>query len=154
MLSSCQNFSWIIENNEILPEEDNKPGKKLLAPHNEVWLNENCKNRPMPYIRLDNSDVIPKTATPGALVRYRLYYTACISDGYYYENGNLKTNIYFQRNVQNTRSDDYKIETGKWIIDTHINVPNDVENGIYVLDATLSIEENKIQDVVSFNVER
>lgn len=116
---------------------------------------ENCGSRKLPYLRLDQTEVVPKTIKPGASIRYRLSYTACISQQNPYIPGRLVTKILFKGKAEDIRSDDnYSIETGKWIVDTHIAVPKDANTGAYVLEATLSTKEIRLQDYVSFNVER
>lgn len=116
---------------------------------------ENCGSRKLPYLRLDQTEVVPKTIKPGASIRYRLSYTACISQQSPYIPGRLVTKILFKGKAEDIRSDDnYSIETGKWVVDTHIAVPKDANTGAYVLEATLSTKERRLQDYVSFNVER
>ena len=154
-LAACQNFSQVEKNYQYSPEKNTTPGKKLVVPHAEVWLLENCGSRKLPYLRLDQSEIVPKTMKSGASMRYRLSYTACVPEQSSYKLGRLETKISFKGNTQNRRSDDqYTVETGKWIVDTHIAVPKNAEPGTYVLDAALSIKGAMLQDRVSFNVER
>jgi hypothetical protein len=115
---------------------------------------ESCGSRKLPYLRLDQTEIVPKTIKPGASIRYRLSYTACISQQTLYIPARLVTKILFKGKAENVRSDDsYSIKTGKWIVDTHIVVPKDARTGVYVLEATLSTKDGRLQDYVSFNVE-
>lgn len=154
-ISGCQSIFGIEENYNYLPEQDTSPGKKLAIPNSEVWVLENCKSRKLPYIRLDQSEVVPKTTKPGTSVRYRFSYTVCVPQQTSYIPGRLETKISFKGHTQNRRSDDgYTVETGKWIVDTHIAVPKDAKAGTYILDAALFMKDATLQDRVSFNVER
>jgi hypothetical protein len=154
-LAGCQNFLGLFNYDQPSPGEDTSPGKKLVIPPAEVWQIENCESRELPYFRLDQSEVVPKTIKVGDSIRYRLSYTACVPQQTPSIPSRLETKISFKGKTENKRSDDdYMIETGKWVVDTHIYVPKDARLGTYVLDAVLSIKGGMLQDHVSFNVER
>jgi hypothetical protein len=153
-LAGCQNFLGIFAHNQPSPEQDTSPGKKLLIDYDKVWEIENCESRKLPYLRLDQSEVVPKTINIGDSIRYRLSYTACVPQQATSIPTRMETKISFEGKTLNTRSDDdYMIETGKWIVDTHIAVPEDARPGTYILDAIVSVKGAMLQDHVSFNVE-
>src|SRR5512144_2930986 len=103
-----------------------KPGRKLLMAPDRVWEIENCEARPLPYLRLERSEVMPATISPGNSIIYRFPYIACVPAQPGYILGRLRTTVSFGLKELNTRIDDkFPVETGRWIIDTEITVPND-----------------------------
>jgi hypothetical protein len=139
---------------ERLPGEVPEPGRKRVMDGPRVWALEGCKSRPLPFLRLDLSEVIPATVKPGGVLNYRFPYTACVPAQPGYIIGRLQTTLSFKGKKHNTRTDtDFPVETGKWIVDTNIAVPNDAEPGVYFLEATLVAKGARIEDRVSFNVE-
>lgn len=119
-----------------------------------VWALEGCESRPLPFLRLDLSDLIPATVKPGGLLNYRFPYTACAHPQPGYILGRLQTTLSFKGNDLNTRTDDgFPVETGRWIVDTNITIPKDAEPGVYSLEAALAAKGATIKDRVSFAVE-
>lgn len=153
-LPACQQVGTLFHNDESLTPKSQDPGKKLVVLPAEVWANEKCESRNLPYIRLDDSKITPKTIKAGSSIHYRFSYTACVPLQPGYMLGRFQTTIYFQGTKKSTRYDDgYPIETGKLIVDTDIAVPIDAEPGTYVLSASLDVADVKVEDRVSFNVE-
>jgi hypothetical protein len=132
-----------------------KPGRKLLMLPDRVWESENCEARPLPYLRLERSVVAAATINPGNSIIYRFPYIACVPAQPGYILGRLRTTVSFGRKELSTRSDDtFPVETGSWIVDTEITVPEDAEPGVYSLEATLGTKGVMIQDRINFTVQR
>ena len=119
-----------------------------------VWVLEGCESRPLPFLRLDLSEVTPATVKPGGLLNYRFPYTACVPAQPGYILGRLQTTLSLEGKNLNTRADDgFPLETGGWIVDTNIAIPKDAKPGVYFLDAALAAKGATIKDRVSFGVE-
>lgn len=130
------------------------PGRKLVMDPDRVWDLEDCESRPLPFLRLDPSEMIPATVKPGGLLNYRFSYTACVPGQPGYILGRLQTTLSFKGKNLNTRTDDgFPVETGRWIVDTNIAVPKDATAGIYFLEAALAAKGATIKDRASFEVE-
>lgn len=131
-----------------------KPGRKLLISPDHVWEAENCGMRPLPYLRLERSEVMAETTKPGTSILYRFPYIACVAAQPGYVLGRLRTTVSFGPKELSTRTDDtFPVETGRWSVDTEIAVPNDAEPGVYALEGTLSAGGRTIQDRLNFIVE-
>jgi hypothetical protein len=119
-----------------------------------VWAMEGCDSRALPFLRLDQSEVILAIVKPGALLNYRFPYTACVPAQPGYILGRLQTTLSYKGKNLSTRTDDgFPVETGRWIVDTNIAIPNDATLGIYFLEAALAAKGATIKDRVSFGVE-
>ncbi|MBK8906736.1 MAG: hypothetical protein IPM60_02175 [Rhodospirillales bacterium] len=147
IVAGCQQLAG------ILSEKPPPPGKKLVALPAEVWQEEQCSTRPLPYLRLDASGIEPKTINSGNTIRYRFSYTACVPPQPGYILGRFQTAIFYKDEKLSTRYDDgYPLETGKSIVDTEVKVPKGAEPGTYILRATLTADDVELADSVSFNV--
>jgi hypothetical protein len=136
------------------PREVPQPGRKLVMDPDRVWALEGCESRPLPFLRLDLSEVIPATVKPGGLLNYRFPYTACVPAQPGYILGQLQTILSFKGKNLNTRTDDgFPVETGRWIVDTNIAIPTDAKPGLYFLEAALAAKGATIKGRVSFGVE-
>lgn len=135
---------------ERIPAE---PGKKLIRLPAKVWEREKCGTRALPYLRLDHAGIAPKTAKPGESINYRFTYTACVPKQPGYVLGWFRTDISHEgENVSTRKDNDYPVETGKLVVDTHIVVPKNAAPGTYTLNAELSVRNTTIRDTASFNV--
>lgn len=148
LVSGCQQLAALLP---AQPPPD--PGKKLVVLPAEVWALEQCDTRDLPYLRLDDSGVTPKTVKAGEPIRYRFAYTACVPAQPGYILGRFQTTIFHEKQKLSTRYDDgYPVETGRLIVDTEIKVPKAAEPGNYSVQAALSVNDRSLTDSVSFNV--
>ena len=131
------------------------PGRKLVALPDDIWEREDCGIRPLPFIRLDRSDVKPKVAKRGDQVIYTLAYTACVPQQPGYILGEIQTHIYLNGRLKSRRSDtEYPVETGKWVVNTKVAVPANAEPGMYDVEAIVSAGGETIRDRIRFTVEK
>ena len=129
-------------------------GKKLVMAPDVVWHDENCASRPLPYLRMERSEVTPPTVKRGNSIIYRFPYTACVPAQPGYILGRFRTAIVSNGKELSSRADEtYPIDTGKWIVNTDIAVPERVNPGLYGIEATLVAEGAMIQDRMNFIVE-
>jgi hypothetical protein len=131
-----------------------EPGRKLTAIPERAWAIENCASRPLPFVRLDRTEIVPATVKPGASVIYRFPFSACVPPQPGYLLGRFRTTVSLGGKEINTRSDEtYPIETGGWSIDTEILVPREAQPGLYNIEAELAVKGVRVQDRLSFTVE-
>ena len=125
-----------------------------MALPEDVWNKEKCESRPLPHIRVDRSDIQPKTAKRGDEIVYTLVYSACVPPQPGYVLGEILTHIYFNGRLKSRRSDtEYPVETGKWMVNTAVAVPANAEPGMYDVEAVVSAGGATIRDKISFTVE-
>jgi hypothetical protein len=150
--TACQPVAHFFDQLDV--SGDLTPGRKLVALPDDVWEAENCHVRPLPYIRLYGSDVRPVTAKRGQDIIYTLKYTACVPQQPGYILGEIVTRVYFKDRLQSVRADrNYPVETGRWVVNTRIEVPPIAEPGKYDVVAKVSADGESITDKVIFKVE-
>jgi hypothetical protein len=153
-LGACEHVNRFFEQLEPPKGEALAPGRKLVMLPDKVWELEQCETRPLPYIRLDETEITPKTVKPGASVVYKLSYTACVPQLPGYILGQLNTTVRSDTRIQNSRSDErYPVETGKWIVNTKISIPDNASPGFYFVEATISAYDETVRDIIGFVVE-
>ena len=130
-----------------------QPGRKLTLMPERAWAIEDCGSRPLPFIRLDGTEIVPATVKPGASFIYRFPYVACVPAQPGYLLGRFRTTVFLGGKEISTRSDEtYPIETGGWSIDTEILVPRAAPPGLYSIEGSLSGKGIRVQDRLSFTV--
>lgn len=151
--AACQNMNYMFD--QLGSSSSGlTPGRKLVALPDDVWKREDCDARPLPYIRLDRSDIVPKIAKRGDQVVYTLAYTACVPQQPGYLLGEIMTRIYFDGRLKSQRLDkQYPVETGKWVVNTKVAVPANAEFGSYDVEAIVSAGVETIRDKIRFTVE-
>lgn len=152
-LGACEQINRFFEQPEASNGEALAPGRKLVMAPDKVWELEKCETLPLPYIRLDETEITPKTVKPGASVVYKLSYTACVPQLPGYILGQLKTTVRSDTRIQNSRTDEgYPVETGKWIVNTKISIPDNASPGFYFVQATISANDETVRDIIGFVV--
>jgi hypothetical protein len=151
-LAACQPMGQLMDELEFAGA-GSTPGRKLVVLPDTVWTRESCEARPLPYLRLERSTVQPKQARPGDEVIYRLAYVACVPPQPGYLLGKIQTRIAFGERLLSERSDaNYPVETGKWVVNTKIEVPARAEPGRYFVTALISAAHASLRDEIGFEV--
>jgi hypothetical protein len=152
LAAACQPMGQLMDELEFAGA-GSAPGRKLVVLPDTVWKRESCEARPLPYLRLERSDVRPKQARAGEEVIYRLAYVACVPPQPGYLLGKIQTRIAFEDRLLSERADaNYPVETGKWVVNTKIEVPAEAQPGRYVLSATVSAAGGSLKDEIGFEV--
>jgi hypothetical protein len=151
-LAACQPVGQLMNELEFAGA-GSAPGRKLVVLPDTVWKREGCDVRPLPYLRLERSDVQPRQARPGDDVVYRLAYVACVPPQPGYLLGKIQTRIAFGEQLLSERADaNYPVETGKWVVATRIDVPAQARPGRYTVTALISAAHASLRDEIGFEV--
>jgi hypothetical protein len=118
-----------------------------------VWALEGCDSRALPFLRLDQSEVIPATVKPGALLNYRFPYTACVPAQPGYILGRLQTTLSTKARTLVPVLTRVSPSRPEGVVDTNIAISKDAKPEVYVLEAALAAKGATIKDRVSFGVE-
>lgn len=130
------------------------PGRKLVTAPEIAWQSANCGSRPLPYLRVDHSDVVPQVIKRGGAIIHRFAYVACVPAQPGYILGQFRTTVIFNGKELNTRIDKtFPVDSGGWIVDTEIAVPPQAEPGLYVVEASLLAKDASVQDRINFTVQ-
>jgi hypothetical protein len=152
-LGACQQIDDFVGQFHQTGAQTLNPGRKLVRLPDDVWKAEDCDTRSLPYVRLDDSQVTPKTVKPGEKVVYTLTYISCVPHQPGYILGTFDTAVYADRRLQTRRSDEsYPVETGQWVVNTAINVPENAAPGLYNVVAKIKAYDALVEDRIGFNV--
>lgn len=152
LAAACQPVGQLMDDLEFAGAGQ-APGRKLVVLPDTVWKRESCEARPLPYLRLERSDVQPEQARAGEEVIYRLAYVACVPPQPGYLLGRIQTRIHFEDRLLSERVDpNYPVETGKWVVNTKIDVPAQAQPGRYTVSAVVSAAGTSLKDQLGFEV--
>lgn len=154
LVAACSEVAEVPQFAALPMPEAPAAGRKLVMTPDAAWQTANCASRPLPYLRLDRSEVVPQAVKRGESIIHRFGYIACVPAQPGYILGQFQTVVVFNGKELSTRTDKtYPIDTGGWIIDTDIAVPPQAEPGLYRVEATLFAKDATVQDRINFLVQ-
>lgn len=115
------------------------PGDKLLARPEAVWAEYACADKPLPFLKLEENEVLPPRTTAGKEVNHRLVYGMCPKMPSEVVRGDLSRRIYYRGQVVfEDVATSFEVKPGKWSVDAFITIPREAEAGVYSLDTSFS----------------
>ena len=131
------------------------PGETLETHPKDVWVQENCDERPLPFLRLDRNEVKPSMVGPGDKMNHRFAYTLCPTTPSEVIRGPLRTTINHEgKAIFRDTVDDFAVKPGAWVIDSTIVIPENAEPGIYGLEVSFGGRSAQFKNEISFVVEK
>ena len=116
------------------PPRAQLPGPTLLAPANEVKREYGCAAEARALLVLEQSSIQPSPLAAGEEFGHRIVYALCPARPQQGVAGKLRTRIRFGERVVVDDTADYRIEPGRWAVDTFIALPREAPPGSYQLD--------------------
>jgi hypothetical protein len=110
------------------------PGPKLIGTEAEVARQYGCAQQKKPLLVLEESSLRPTPLAAGEEFGHRIVYTLCPARAKQGVAGKLRTRIRFGAAVLVDDTTDYRVEPGRWAVDTFIALPPHAKPGAYELD--------------------
>ena len=132
-----------------------KLGVTQLSDGQKTWSGNDCRNKKLPFISIEKSEILPDSVPRGQEIRHRFVYVACTSSDYGVLIGKLSRKISYKGMVKfPDTTEKFDIAPGKWEVNSIIVIPRAAEAGYYNLELTLS--GPKIQEVqrTTFKVQK
>ena len=131
------------------------PGESLALHPTDVWVREDCENRPLPFLRLDRNEVKPSMVRPGDKMNHRFIYTMCPTTPSEVIRGPLRTTINHEgKPIFRDTAEDFAVKPGAWVVDSTIVIPDSAEPGIYGLEVAFGGRGAQFRNEISFVVDR
>ncbi len=128
------------------------PGAKLLAPAADVAREYACAARTKPLLVLEQSSIQPSPLAAGEEFGHRFVVALCPARPGQGAAGKLRTRIRFGASVVVDDSADYRVEPGRWAVDTFIALPPQAAPGSYELELEFASAELRFATRVPFSV--
>lgn len=128
-------------------------GDKLLATPDKVWQKLRCDQRDLPYIQIENSEVIPVRLKAGQRINHHMIYSMCPRGPTEVVPTRLVRHIYYKGTVifQDANAD-FELKPGRWSVDAFVTVSDKAEPGIYSLEIELNTDKEKMTENTNFVV--
>lgn len=110
------------------------PGPKLISTELEVAREYACAQQKKPLLVLEESSLRPTPLAAGQEFGHRVVYALCSARAKQGIAGKLRTRIRFGAAVLVDDTSDYRIEPGRWAVDSFIALPPQAKPGAYELD--------------------
>ena len=134
------------------PHNPQLPGPKLLAPAAEVAREYACAARGKPLLVLEQSSIRPTPLAAGEEFAHRIVYALCPARGQQGAAGKLRTRIRFGSTVVVDDTAAYRVEPGRWAVDTFIALPPKAAPGAYEIDLEFTSAQLGFATRVPFSV--
>jgi hypothetical protein len=128
------------------------PGETNKSMPDPVALEYHCDKRPLPFFEIEKSELLPDRAKPGQKLSHRIVYVMCPKRPTEVVAGSLETRIRFKGEPIFTDRIDQELKPGRWIIDTHIPLPEQTEPGVYALEVDFDSQQGDLRERSDFVV--
>ena len=133
-----------------------EPGQELVDLPEKVERQYDCKEKKLPFFRLEKNELNPNRVRPGGEFNHRMVYAMCPRNPTEVVEGTLVTRIRFKgRPIVTETLDPFEIKPGRWIVDSFIALPENAEVGVYALELHFTSEgsEIEIDEGITFGVD-
>lgn len=110
------------------------PGESNLDLPEAVADEYHCDKRPLPFVQVEEYQVLPDRVKPGGELSHRLEYVMCPRHRTEVIPGTLTTRVLFRGRVIVTDAVRYELKPGRWRKDQSIELPGAAVPGVYSLD--------------------
>jgi hypothetical protein len=129
-----------------------EPGHRNETFPDEVAEEYHCDMRPLPFFQFEKNELVPRRVKPGGEFNHRLVYVLCPETPTAVVPGTLHTRVLFEGKtiVEDTVAE--KLRPGRWILDSFVSMPKDVEPGLYAMDVRFESAKGNLSARIDFVV--
>jgi len=129
-------------------------GERLSAFPEEVAKQYDCDQRPLPFFKIERSEIVPPRVHSGGEFNHRMVTVLCPVRATGVETGRLSEAIRFRGDVVHKETrDTFEIRPGRWVIDAFVEVPPGTEPGVYAYELHFEGSNLAFDESWSFVVE-
>ncbi len=146
--TGCSTFFWAVQ------KSLRRPGEKPQAFPERVFEQHECGKKKLPWLVLEEHELIPPRIKPGGEFNHRVVYAMCPARPTQGVTGTLDTRILFKGDtIMRERISGYELKPGRWVVDEFVSRPDGVEPGMYALQIEFRSSKLRFQKLLSFAVE-
>ena len=128
-------------------------GEQLLATPDKVWRRLRCDQRDLPYVQIEENEVIPVRIKSGDKINHHMVYSLCPPGPTEIVPTHLMREIYYKGNIIfQDANKNYELQPGRWSVDAFITVSEKAQPGVYSLRIELDTGKEKITQNANFVV--
>ena len=130
-----------------------QPGEQMLDFPQPVAVESECARRPLPFLKLERSELLPTRLRPGGRLSHRLVYVMCPSRASGVIDGKLYTRIQYKGITVHSDTVEQELKPGRWMVDSIIALPEMATPGVYALEARFESPKGRFSFQADFLVE-
>ncbi len=130
-----------------------KPGERNKTMPAKVLVEYHCDKRELPFFEIEENELLPEKARPGAKLNHRIIYVMCPERPTEVVAGTLETRILFKGKVIFEEAIDHELKPGRWVVDTFIPLPAKANPGVYALEVEFRSRRGNLAERSDFIVE-
>ncbi len=130
-----------------------KPGERLLDFPEPVAVEYDCAKRRLPFLKVEESELVPARLRPGGQLNHRFVYVMCPSRASEVIEGTLHTRIQFKGKTVHRNAVKRELQPGRWVVDSFITLPEKAMPGMYALTARFDSPKGRFSFQSDFLVE-
>ena len=131
-----------------------KPGERIVAMPEEIWEEYGCAERQLPYVRVEQVELLPRRLEAGAIFNHRIVYSLCPPEPTAVVAGTLDT-VILHRGQAIVRDEDpeFELKPGRWVIDSFVSIPEQADAGVYAVELAFRSDSVRFEERRSFAIE-
>ncbi|MCG8588938.1 MAG: hypothetical protein MJE66_06570 [Proteobacteria bacterium] len=129
------------------------PGERVRDFPEAVAKEYDCDKRPLPFFKIESSELYPLKLQPGDEFGHRWTYVLCPESATAVVSGSLVTRIRHRGGVIFEDEIDQDLKPGRWEIDTFIPLPETTAPGLYAHEIEFRSSLGNLESSTTFIVE-
>ncbi len=130
-----------------------QPGERLVSFPEPVAVEYDCAKRRLPFLKVEESELIPSRMRPGGRLNHRFVYVMCPSRASEVIAGTLYTSIEFKGKTVHRDKVKRELQPRRWVVDSFITLPEKAMPGMYALTARFDSSKGRFSFQSDFLVE-
>jgi len=127
----------------------------MAAPLEETAKKRFCSSdQQSGSVSLEDAEVVPTKIFPGEQINHRLRYVVCPFAPAQTVQGKIMRTVKFEEKKIFEDVTEHAFKLGSWIVDASIIVPDEAENGKYILDVTIMVGKSLVRKGNTFLVKK
>jgi hypothetical protein len=129
LVPGCASLRWSLQ------KAGREQGAQLAAFPEEVAREYGCSERPLPFLAVERSELVPPRVHAGGEFNHRLVYSLCPARPTEVAAGRLVEAIRFRGEILHSKvRPDFELRPGRWVLDAFIEVPSGAAPGVYAYE--------------------
>ena len=120
-------------------------GERIVEFPEPVAEEYNCSKRRLPFIKVEETELVPHRVKPGSKLNHRFVYVMCPSRISGIIEGKLYTRIHYRGTTVYNHVSSRSLQPGRWIVDSFITLPMEADAGMYALEARFESKSGRFR---------
>jgi len=130
-----------------------EPGERNAGFPDEIADEYHCEKRPLPFVHVEEDELLPERLSPGDEFNHRMQYVMCPKDDTDVLSGRMVTRILYKGKPILNESVARDLQPGRWVVDSFVKLPSDATPGIYALETEFKSKRGGFSSRATFLVE-